>query len=435
MNFFRLNAGHSRVFGLDLLRFFAIMFVVIGHSMILVPKSVEHTASGSETLQQLAKQYKVKEEKILKANPGLADQGIEAGKTIRIPKEHVVRKYANGSILDGVAIFFVLSGFLIGGILIRLLEKQRPSLPVLLNFWNRRWLRTLPMYLVVLIFLIAATYFMMPEKVPSDVFKYFFFIQNFATPPPSFFGESWSLSIEEWFYLFVPLLLFGGLYLFKTRVKTMFIIVIPLVMIAIMIYRFLLFNNISFDLFGHHFSVHSPVDIHSMRDAHRYLMEVMSRLDSIMYGVLAAFVAFYYPELWKKANNPVLVMLGIVMLYIMKIHLDYQYVVWIPALKSIAVMIMLPYMANWKTLEWPKVSKFVTFISLISYSMYLLNLSVVIHVIIKYGMNGENIGERHVAGSDWPLEYALYWIFTIGLSFICYKLIEVPFMNMRKKEK
>ncbi len=434
MNFFRLNAGHSRIFGLDLLRFFAIMFVVIGHSMILVPKSLDHTVASSETLAGISEKYHVKEAKILKANKKAAEDGISEGEILKIPKEHVVRKYVNGSILDGVAIFFVLSGFLIGGILIKLLEKEKPTFPVLLNFWNRRWLRTLPMYLVILIFLIISTYFMMPQKLPGDVYKYFFFLQNFATPPPAFFGESWSLSIEEWFYLTVPLLLFGGLYFFKTKVKTMFIIVIPLVIVAIMIYRFLLFNNISFHMFGFNFSVHSPVNVSSMREAHRYLMEVMSRLDSIMYGVLAAFVAFYYPKLWQKANNINLVLLGIVILYVMKIHLDVSYVVWIPAFKSIAVMIMLPYLANWKTLNW-KISRFVTFISLISYSMYLVNLSVVIHFIIKYCMNGENLTDKHVAGSDWPLEYLLYWVFTIGLSFLFYKLVEVPFMEMRKKAK
>lgn len=418
MSFFRLNAGHSRIFGLDLLRFFAIMFVVIGHSMILVPKTVSHTVVDSETLPVIAKKYKVEETKIVKANRGMGD--LSEGEVIQVPKKHVVKKYSDALTLDGVAIFFVLSGFLIGGILVKLLERSQPTFPVLLNFWNRRWLRTLPMYLVILIFLIVATYFMAPEKLPADVWKYFLFLQNFVTVPPHFFGESWSLSIEEWFYLTVPLLLFGGLYFFKTKVKTMFIIVIPSVMIAIMLYRFWLFN---------------AVDVTTMREAHSYLMQVMSRLDSIMYGVLAAFVAFYYPKFWEKANHIGLVLLGIAALYVMKANMSVEHVVWMPAVKSIAVMIMLPFLASWKTMTWKPLEKFVTLISLISYSMYLVNLSVVIHVIIKYGMNGENLGQKHIPGSDWPLEYLLYWILTIGLSYIFYKLIEVPFMNMRKKEK
>src|ERR1700742_3796245 len=46
--------------------------------------------------------------------------------------------------LDGVMLFFVLSGFLIGGILIRQFEKERASAKMLFTFWIRRWFRTLP---------------------------------------------------------------------------------------------------------------------------------------------------------------------------------------------------------------------------------------------------------------------------------------------------
>ncbi|MDG1661044.1 MAG: hypothetical protein P8H40_06680 [Winogradskyella sp.] len=52
----------------------------------------------------------------------------------------------------GVDIFFVLSGFLIGGILLRKLEAGQTSFSDLVRFWKRRWLRTFPNYFVVLIF-------------------------------------------------------------------------------------------------------------------------------------------------------------------------------------------------------------------------------------------------------------------------------------------
>lgn len=367
MGFFNLNAGNSRVFGLDLLRFFAIMFVVIGHSMIIFPP-----------------QYK------------LAIQGIT---------------------LDGVAIFFVLSGFLIGGILIKMLEKNPPSFKLLLNFWNRRWLRTLPMYLVILIFLIVFTALVKPQRLPDDVYKYFFFLQNFDTPPPSFFGESWSLSIEEWFYLITPILLFGAILLFKMRVKTAFIWVISVVLVGVIVYRMIVFSDIE--------SI-------SRRDSHYILMQVTTRLDAIMYGVLGAFLAYYYPQFWQRMNRLSLVIIGLCLLYIMKVQLGVKYVVWTPALKSLAVLIMLPFMANWKTWKSP-LSRVVTFISLISYSMYLVNLNVVIYFLIKYVLNGNPTG-KHVIESDWPLEYAFFWVATISLSFLFYKFVEVPFMNLRKKE-
>src|SRR5687768_15474997 len=51
----------------------------------------------------------------------------------------------------GVELFFVLSGFLIGGSLIRLAEEGRlQSLANVWGFWRRRWFRTLPNYYLFL---------------------------------------------------------------------------------------------------------------------------------------------------------------------------------------------------------------------------------------------------------------------------------------------
>ena len=51
----------------------------------------------------------------------------------------------------GVELFFVLSGFLIGGILIRELEHGGPGLATVRRFWIRRWYRTLPNYFFYLL--------------------------------------------------------------------------------------------------------------------------------------------------------------------------------------------------------------------------------------------------------------------------------------------
>lgn len=368
MSFFNLNGGKSRIFGLDLLRFFAIFFVVYGHSMILVPD-----------------QYK---------------------------------KSLQFIVLDGVSIFFVLSGFLIGGILIKQLEKGKPTLKLLMNFWNRRWLRTLPMYYIVLTFLSIFTYIMKPERLPEQLWKYYLFIQNFFVTQPSFFSESWSLSIEEWFYLLIPTLIFATLFIFKSSVKKAFLFVIILVILVVTFYRMYAFNQ---------------QDIDSYKEGGRFLMQVSTRLDSIMYGVFAVFISHYYPLIWRRCSNVFLMLAGVALLYFLKLHLGYEFYVWVPTLKSVAVLLMLPYMSNWKLLN-SRISVWITNISLISYSMYLINLNVVIHVIIKYMING-NLLALHEPGANWYIEYSLFWILTISISFLLYKYIEVPFMNMRKREK
>ena len=51
----------------------------------------------------------------------------------------------------GVEIFFVISGFLIGRILYKLIHKEDYSLATILSFLKRRWFRTLPNYYLILI--------------------------------------------------------------------------------------------------------------------------------------------------------------------------------------------------------------------------------------------------------------------------------------------
>ena len=145
LQLFKLDLSHNRVFGLDILRFVAIFMVLLGHSMLFVPADIK----------PMFKQF----------------------------------------LLDGVSIFFVLSGFLIGGILIKQLNREKPTFNGLLDFWKRRWMRTLPAYMVVLIALIIYTAILVPENLPKDLYRFFFFIQNFFVERPTFFAEAWSLSI------------------------------------------------------------------------------------------------------------------------------------------------------------------------------------------------------------------------------------------------
>jgi peptidoglycan/LPS O-acetylase OafA/YrhL len=101
----------------------------------------------------------------------------------------------------GVDLFFVLSGFLIG----RQVLKPRVDSPgrFLESFWTKRWLRTLPLYYVVLFFhaVVKPAVFHVPFK--GSVWRFATFTQNYAAPLD--FVASWSLCVEEQFYLFLPL--------------------------------------------------------------------------------------------------------------------------------------------------------------------------------------------------------------------------------------
>ncbi len=136
---------------------------------------------------------------------------VDAHATIAL-KNYYAGAFWHHLLPDGVELFFVLSGFLIGGILIRTYEKEgRFDGRLLLNFWTRRWFRTLPNYYLVLLGLIVFTLLRawrsgLPHTLPptGTLATYFVFGQNFARDVSPFFPETWSLAIEEWSYLTLP---------------------------------------------------------------------------------------------------------------------------------------------------------------------------------------------------------------------------------------
>lgn len=134
----------------------------------------------------------------------------------------------------GVELFFVLSGFLIGGIAERCFMQTPKDQTWVSKFLMRRWLRTLPNYYLFLIInalLIANS--IAPGNL-ADLIPYAIFVQNLAWPSPPAFGEAWSLAVEEVFYLVFPL----GLYLLgkleADRRKVFLAVAIGLMLVPLM---------------------------------------------------------------------------------------------------------------------------------------------------------------------------------------------------------
>ena len=120
----------------------------------------------------------------------------------------------------GVDLFFVLSGFLITGILVE--TRDQPGF--FANFYARRAVRILPLYylfVALMLFVVAPAASLLPDKMggvtdlraladgPSGLWTVWVYLQNFvlAQGPRSLpgLGHLWSLAIEEQFYLFWPL--------------------------------------------------------------------------------------------------------------------------------------------------------------------------------------------------------------------------------------
>jgi peptidoglycan/LPS O-acetylase OafA/YrhL len=105
-----------------------------------------------------------------------------------------------GELHVGVDLFFVLSGFLIGRIYFR--ASARPDF-VVWHFWRSRWWRTLPPYYAGLGLYVSCRW-LSGDQLPPVHAYYLVFLQNYLGDFG--FGPSWSLCVEEHFYLLLPLL-------------------------------------------------------------------------------------------------------------------------------------------------------------------------------------------------------------------------------------
>jgi|GEM_PF-6960240 len=112
-----------------------------------------------------------------------------------------------------VDLFFSLSGFLIAQMMVERFDRIR-SRAAFWAFMANRWLRTIPLYLLALCAYLAVLVAVAPEpvNVTSIFARYAVFIQYIPwhhdrEAGALFFLVSWSLAIEEWFYLLCPLVL------------------------------------------------------------------------------------------------------------------------------------------------------------------------------------------------------------------------------------
>lgn len=140
---------------------------------------------------------------------------------------------------SGVDLFFVLSGFLIGGLLLG--EIERTGTVRVGRFWLRRGFKIWPSYLVLLaaLAITGVTDFVDSSSLIAFVQTlgaHLFFLQNYLRENPN--SPTWSLAVEEHFYLVLPLLLLALAYLAKRREQSA-IQFLPVAVLGIAVFCFL----------------------------------------------------------------------------------------------------------------------------------------------------------------------------------------------------
>jgi len=372
----KVNIPDNRVFGLDVLRAAAILFVVYGHGAYalagLLPKSL-----------------------------------------VQLP------------LMDGVSLFFVLSGYLIGGIILKSYERSPADVTLVWRFWLRRWFRTLPNYFLILVVLVAY-HVVFQELSFATIWRYFFFMQNFASDHPAFFPEAWSLSIEEWFYIFLPLCLLV-LVRVGLRVQTALLSLIVITIVASLVFRYSRLLELDANNF----------ELGKLRVWDElFRKQVVTRLDSLMYGVFGAYLHYYHAGIWEKYKR-IFLLAGLGLLLLHKITTFFiigelanhglYYSVFSFVVVSLGALLLLPWLSQLYRHDG-LLYRFITVISLTSYSMYLVHLSLVRNILVP----GTLQLFPNLSG-DWFLiaHYGLYWIYTVVLSIVLYKYFELPMMNLR----
>ena len=152
--------------------------------------------------------------------------GIRAISVIAVILFHFDSVYLPGGFL-GVDIFFVISGYLITSILIKEFDNKYFHLT---NFYNRRIRRIAPvLFLVILITNFISLFFLFPEELlnlfNTNISIIFFFSNFYFWKNTDYFNDiasqspllhTWSISVEEQFYIFFPLIF---LFFFKAKQK------------------------------------------------------------------------------------------------------------------------------------------------------------------------------------------------------------------------
>lgn len=321
----------------------------------------------------------------------------------------------------GVEIFYVLSGFLIGRILFQLFVNEEDfTINKVIFFLKRRWYRTLPNYFFALIVNFIIVFFI--GYSIEEPWRYLFFIQNFSTTMLPFFPESWSLSIEEFAYLLFPIFLFVSFYFLKPKNKSKLFFISTLVLILFFIFtKYIYYQNTS------------NTTLQQWNISLKAV--VIYRLDSIFIGILTSWLYFNFADFWKKYK---LLYANIGIIFTILIYANIRYfhilivsypffwnVIYLPA-TSISIAFFLPLFSEWKNTT-SFLAKPITFVSKISYSVYLIHYSIVLQ-LMKFAIDTSNYTKIQL-----HIFTFVYLVITFLLSWILYRFYEKPMTDRRDK--
>ncbi len=185
----------------------------------------------------------------------------------------------------GVDLFFVLSGYLIGGQLLAPLARGQQI--NLRRFFARRGLRIMPAYFVILaIYIFLPSWREYPEM--TSWWRFLVSVQNIGLHGGTAFSHAWSLAVEDQFYLALPFIL-----LFVNRWPSAAVIVPCSIFVGGLLLRiFLAYENPAEDV---------GVSYRGFQTWIYY--PTWTRLDPLVFGVALAAIEKFRPQWWSRLMN------------------------------------------------------------------------------------------------------------------------------------
>ncbi len=313
----------------------------------------------------------------------------------------------------GVDLFFVLSGYLIGGQLLAPLAHGRPI--DLRRFFARRALRIIPAYFVIL-----AVYAFLPSwrEYPeiSPLWKFVFSVQNIDLHGGTAFSHAWSLAVEDQFYLLLPIILI----LVSRWRRARFIIPCAIVLGGIVLRAFLAWQNLA----------ETGVSFRGFQTWIYY--PTWTRLDPLVFGVALAAIEKFRPQGWRRLMNlaPWLLLPGLALI-VYALYLgegDYVAVaaaIWQFPLIALGMAALLVCAVSPRLILRRVKIPGAAFIASIAYSAYLTQ-KLVIHFVAQF-CSSHNIALTSAAALL-GVELCVYAVATI-----LFLAVERPFLQLRHR--
>lgn len=303
--------------------------------------------------------------------------------------------------------------------MIRSFDKDRSWLQSAKDFWLRRWFRTIPNYYLFF----GVNFLLAFYGVTTDGYNYshLLFSQNLAWEENNrkFFGEAWSLALDEWFYFIMPMLV-GLLAFFPINKKVIFILASSVLIILPTIARI---------QYG------TPTDFFQWDEQIRRI--TIYHLDATGWGVLAASINKWFPEWWKsrvkeKALLGVAMMAGGLFFVVSLVHPQFMSFTlyrlgngFSITLMAAGTLLILPWLTGIQ-FSWSPIAWLVEKLSEYSYSIYLIHFPLIF--LFKFF-----IDIRHGASNISMLMIVVSWFSLVMIfSGLIFTFFEKPVADMRE---